>query len=55
MKITNPIKLASVWVMSILVAIVLTSLVFNLLHEQTKYIVVSDEEYQEIFEIEVTE
>lgn len=53
MKITNPIKLASAWMMSLLVAIMLTNLVFNLIHEPVKYVVVSQEEYNEIYGIEV--
>lgn len=55
MKITNPIKLVSVWMMSILIAIMLTSLVLNATHEKTKYVVISDEKYQEIYGMEVTE
>ena len=48
MKITNPIKLVSVWVMSLLIAIMLTSLAHSLIYEETKYVVVTQEEWDKI-------
>lgn len=48
MKITNPIKLISVWAMTLLIAIMLTSLAHNLIYEETKYVVVTQEEWEKI-------
>jgi len=52
MKIVDPVKLASIWMMSILVAIILTRLVMNLSYEPTKYVVITQEQYNEIYGVE---
>lgn len=57
MKITNPIKLASIWMMTILIAIMATSFIVNanqeeIIVKEVEYILMTETEYEEVYEDE---
>ena len=56
-KISNPIKLASIWMMSLLIAIMATSWIVNANQEEIvvkeiEYILMTETEYEEVYEDE---
>ena len=57
MKITNPIKLASIWLMTILIAIMATSFIVSanqeeIIVKEIEYIIMNQQEYEEVYEDE---
>ena len=57
MKITNPIKLLSIWMMTILIAIMVTSWIVNanqeeIIVKEVEYIIMNQQEYEEVYEDE---
>lgn len=57
MKITNPIKLLSIWMMTILIAIMATSFIVSanqeeIIVKEVEYIIMDQQEYEEVYENE---
>ena len=57
MKIVDPVKLAAIWLMTILIAIMATSWIVNanqeeIIVKEVEYIIMDQEEYEEVYEDE---